>query len=416
MKLFYDLRLGYLVTAPGQETALTDLAGKAGDGDEVIVQFGRSSDPTGTASIVAAQTWTPENLSGGTVITVGIKEDGDYSDGALLASNSTWSHDAVAFTYTGAISYNTTAINTALLRLDTNAGNDIALVECGFEITFQPGGSGPWRSSIYPIGLTLYHDILGGSEGTPTDADDPDEYLLKTSAAEYLPTVTSLTGGTAADLDAVPTVGVTVGKLVQFIDADPTPDLVRYYRLEAGTDAEASPNVIRPDDYNGATNAKIWRLYRTSSDNPMTTAGDMIYGLAGGVPQRLAPPASSAPAPVLKGSTSIVYWELPPCPFPTATDAIAASASLADTTYGRLQSLDTSAGAINLTLDAGFPVQVNFYFFAMKTSASNAGTLVRDTGVALWFNGTDADLVLDNGKIYTLWLVSANVWRVVSTS
>lgn len=38
MKLFFDLRLGYLVQAPGQDTALTSLYGKAGDGDGI---FGR---------------------------------------------------------------------------------------------------------------------------------------------------------------------------------------------------------------------------------------------------------------------------------------------------------------------------------------------------------------------------------------
>ena len=37
MKLFYDLRLGYLVAAPGQETPLASLQAKAGDGEEALV-------------------------------------------------------------------------------------------------------------------------------------------------------------------------------------------------------------------------------------------------------------------------------------------------------------------------------------------------------------------------------------------
>jgi hypothetical protein len=170
MKLFFDLRLGYLVSAPGQESALTELQGKAGDGEEVVVQFGRSSDPTGTASIISAQTWTAENLAASTVITLMLKEDGKYSDGTALATTSTYTHDSGAKTYTFALNLNTTAINTALLRGDANAANDEATLDCQFEVTFQIAGTGPWRSSVLPVPFTLYHDLTEGSEGTPTDA------------------------------------------------------------------------------------------------------------------------------------------------------------------------------------------------------------------------------------------------------
>ena len=261
MKLFYDLRIDRLVAAPGQDSVITGLGGKAGDGaTEVKLIFGRSSDPTAATSIVEAPTWTPENLAGGTVIKIGIKEEGDYSDGVLLASNQTWTNDAGSFTYTGYLDLNTSQVNTALGRNDANAENDIASLACSLELTYQLGGSGGFRSSVDPVEFTIYHDILSGGEATPTNAGDPTQYLLKASAAEYLATVTSKIGGTAADLDAVPTVAVTVGKLVQFVDQDASPNVLRTYRLDAGTTAESSPNVIRPDDYNGTTNAKIWNL------------------------------------------------------------------------------------------------------------------------------------------------------------
>ena len=260
MKLFYDLRVDRLVAAPGQDSVITGLGGKAGDGaTEVKLIFGRSSDPTAATSIVEAPTWTPENLAGGTVIKIGIKEEGDYSDGVLLASNQTWTHDAVAFTYTGYLDLNTSQVNTALGRNDANAANDIASLACSLELTYQLGGSGGFRSSVDPVEYTIYHDILSGGEATPTNAGDPTQYLLKASAAEYLATTTSKTGGTAADLDAVPTVAVTVGKLVQFVDQDDSPNVLRTYRLISGTTAESSPTVIRPDDYNASTNAKVWQ-------------------------------------------------------------------------------------------------------------------------------------------------------------
>lgn len=306
MKLFYDLRLGYLVAAPGQETPLASLQAKAGDGEEVILQFGRSSDPTASSVIVAAPTWTAENLAGGTLITIGIKQDGKYSDGTILATSSTFTHSSGAFTYTFALDLNTTAINTALERGDSNAADDIPELDCGFEVTFQVGGSGGWRSSVLPVPFTLYHDILYGTEGTPTNAGDPTQYLLKSAAVEFLPTVTSLTGGTAADLDAIPTVSIAVGKIVQFLDEDPAIDIIRYYRLESGNDAENSPNVIRPDDYATTTNEKIWQLYSVdlagALSNPMTTAQDIIIGGASGAPGRLGIGAEGEVLKVVSGA------------------------------------------------------------------------------------------------------------------
>jgi len=283
MKLFYDLRLGYFVTAPGQESELIGLQAKAGDTEEVIVQFGRSSDPTGSEAIIGAPTWTAENLAGGTVITIGLKQDGKYSDGAILASTSTFTHNSTDKLYTFGLGLNTTAINTALERLDTNAADDIASLDCNFELTFQVGGSGGWRSSVLPVPFTLYHDILGGSEGTPANADDPDEYLLKASGIEWLPTVTSKTGGTSADFDAIPTVAVTVGKLFAFSDQDSAPATVRLYLLVAGTDAESSPDVIRPDDYAASTNEKVWKLQVFGA----SVSGD-VFGPASSVNNHVA--------------------------------------------------------------------------------------------------------------------------------
>lgn len=281
MKLFFDLRIDRLVAAPGQDSVITGLAGKAGDGaTPVQLIFGRSSDPTSTTSIVEAPTWTPENLPGGTVIRIGIKEEGEYSDGTLLASNSTWTHNAGTYTYTGSLDLNTNEIDTALGRDDANAGNDVASLACSFELTYQPSGSGGWRSSVEPVEFTIYHDILVGDEATPTNAGDPTQYLLKASGIEWLPTTTSQIGGTAADLDAIATVGVTVGKLVMFKDAD-SADLLRTYQLTSGTDAESAPAVIRPDDYNASTNAKIWKQRQIDGESLLPSTVSQAEAEAG---------------------------------------------------------------------------------------------------------------------------------------
>lgn len=72
---------------------------------------------------------------------------------------------------------------------------------------------------------------------------------------EFLEDVTGYIGGGATRLDGVTTVGVTVPKLYFFEHAT---DGVLGYLLKTGTTAESSPDVIRPDDYNGATNTKIF--------------------------------------------------------------------------------------------------------------------------------------------------------------
>jgi hypothetical protein len=62
----------------------------------------------------------------------------------------------------------------------------------------------------------------------------------------------------ALNLDAIPTlqVAVTPTLIVQLFVSS----MLSFYRLRAGTDAESSPSIIRPDDYAAATNEKVWEL------------------------------------------------------------------------------------------------------------------------------------------------------------
>jgi len=69
--------------------------------------------------------------------------------------------------------------------------------------------------------------------------------------------ITALTGGGAGTLDGLATTSVPVGYMVALrIGGVP-----HWYILTAGTTAEASPSVIRPDDYHASTNAKVWLRY-----------------------------------------------------------------------------------------------------------------------------------------------------------
>lgn len=64
-------------------------------------------------------------------------------------------------------------------------------------------------------------------------------------------------------LRAVPTIGliskVTDNRRRARID----PSIVGNYLLEPGTDAESSPDIIRPDDFNASTNPYVWKLKDT---------------------------------------------------------------------------------------------------------------------------------------------------------
>lgn len=556
MKLFYDLRLGYFVSAPGVDSELSELYGKAGDTEEVVVQFGRSSDPTGSNSLLDAPVWTAENLAGGTVITIGLKQDGKYSDGTILATTSTFAHNSTDKVYTASFGLNTTAINTALERLDTNAADDIAELDCQFEITFQIGGSGGWRSSVLPVPFTLYHDIIGGSEGTPTNAAEPTQYLLKSAGIEYLPTVTSKTGGTSADLDYIPTVGVTVGKMVAFRDLDST-SIMRIYELSAGTDAESSPDVIRPDDYNASSNAKVWKLQSLSSAATGTNTGDVtlaasvtdVFDIASQVISADDPGAdrlifwddsagklthltagsgltitgttitssgggsgvttigatandvfsvsgsdliaddagadrlifwddseskltylaagsglsisgttitatgsgvtavNSTTADIFSVSGSdlvaddpnadrLVFWDDSASKLTHLTaggglningttltartleigGGITASTSMANNRNRQMIHLDTTSNDVDLTIDPNSTTAYDDYFYCaiMKSSSNNVAQILRGSGVELWYNGTDGDITLSNGVVWTIWREGLNTWRVIA--
>lgn len=104
----------------------------------------------------------------------------------------------------------------------------------------------------------------------PVDILAPYEEIALSPLAQFdpqyvasLPDYTSLTGGTATDLDSLVTVDVDVG-LTVFVSVSVGGSIRGvHFRLVAGTDAEntdpdAGPLVVRPDDYNGATNAKVW--------------------------------------------------------------------------------------------------------------------------------------------------------------
>lgn len=280
MNLYFDLRLRHFVETPGLDTYLTDLTFKAGDGEQIVLQFGRSPSSNGPASVVQAPVWTAESLSATGSLKIGIKAAGDYSDGDLLAGTATFTHDGTLHTYTCDLDLNTTAINTLLSRVDADDTNDTAsITDALFELTFKTASGEADRSSIGDITTTIKHDVLSGTEGTPTNAGDPSAYALITATTQYLPSLTGMTGGTATDLDSIATVSTAVGGLYKLVDA--ATGYARTYELVAGTDAESAPSVIRPDDYAATTNEKVYKLTDATASG-MSSLVEDVTPQAGG--------------------------------------------------------------------------------------------------------------------------------------
>lgn len=53
---------------------------------------------------------------------------------------------------------------------------------------------------------------------------------------------------------------------------------VNVYQLRSGTDAEASPFIIRPDDYATTTNEKVWELIGVTVDKVVKQIRSLTYG------------------------------------------------------------------------------------------------------------------------------------------
>lgn len=134
-----------------------------------------------------------------------------------------------------------------------------------FEVEALAQDGTSYRTKLLHEPVTLKNGLLGISTLSPLPL--PDYYSADTVDGliiHHLKAITSLTGGTSSDLDSVATVDITPKRAVFIYDGDNARYAV--YVLEAGTDAESAPLVIRPDDYNGSTNAKVWKLMRTPTE------------------------------------------------------------------------------------------------------------------------------------------------------
>ncbi len=115
--------------------------------------------------------------------------------------------------------------------------------------------------------ISKWDAIFAPNGNREITAEDMQEFLedikdsfLNTTDQEYSG-IKGLNSGlnTITGLKTVSTASLDTGVSIAFRDTDNS-DVFRFYELIAGTTAESSPDIIRPDDYDGTTNQKIWSL------------------------------------------------------------------------------------------------------------------------------------------------------------
>lgn len=240
MDLFFNLN-GRAITSTldGGANATIPFEIKGGQNEDFRVQSHRDG--------------TPELLPTGSTLLLGFKLNDDWN-GSYLTSVSAWTvpDNADGF-YTATASFSTSAIDTAI-----SGKNAIEGVEAEFQFT-PPAALLPKRSLTFPV--TIANWVNHGSEGeTEASALALDARVTALEGAtlasfNFLTGIVDYTGGGSTKLDGQTTVGIAVGRAYLFFH--PT-DKWRVYELVASSAAESSPDIIRPDDYNGATNIKVF--------------------------------------------------------------------------------------------------------------------------------------------------------------
>lgn len=242
MLLVIDLESQTLVQVAGSRSALQTVNFKRGDSARIEVQF-----VVGT---------TVQELSGTTITgSFGLKEVGKYDTATCIVGPASWTKEGTGTStkYVFTPSFNTAALNTLLAHGDADDTNDEVNVTLMGEISWTIDGA---VYSTQQFSAVVANDILKGSEGPAIDVPAEQLSWLAANGIVYDPAITGLTGGTATDLDGIVTVGVTVGR-VQLVSLS---QVLYLYELKAATTAESDPDIIRPDDYNASTNAKVWAL------------------------------------------------------------------------------------------------------------------------------------------------------------
>lgn len=172
--------------------------------------------------------------------------------GALAANEVTVTVDYAAMVWVQGFRFTLDLATTSAYSL--TYGQDS--IECVLELEATQGSA--YSVKLLHANATLKNGLLDPSALSPSTAVD--HYTSSEVDAliiHHEKSLSSLTGGSASDLDAIQTTSITTERAVFFYDADNSEYVI--YVLKAGTEAESSPDIIRPDDFAASTNEKYWK-------------------------------------------------------------------------------------------------------------------------------------------------------------
>lgn len=190
--------------------------------------------------------------------------------------------------------------------------------------------------------------------------------------------LTGLTGGTAATLDGIPT-EITSGEVIptNSIAAVVISGSLSFYQLVSGTDAESSPDVIRPDDYDGSTNARVWKLRSAALPTKIAALNALTW--------------TNNTLPIFTGAT-------------TVSTVASSSFQAADAELSALAGLTSAADKVPYFTGSGAAALADFTAFGR--------TLVDDANAAAARTTLGLSLYHENGTVGTAPVASGGIASV----
>ena len=270
MKLHVDLETLQLIEGPGFRNPITSLRFKRGDAAQLEVSFL-------DGGITPVAIGDPDYL----VIRFGVKPRNRYDVGYLVHS-ADWTMpavDAESPIYQCSPSFNTEELDSAL-GVGSATGTELSEITLMGEITWSEGTGAPTSTRTFLV--VVENDVNRGTEGVPQSAQPAypaagsiEVVTNKGVANGYAPldaggkvpvahlpggilidpTLTTLTGTGANALAAIVSTTLPLNRVLGVINGG----TLSFYQLQAGTSATASPGIIRPNDYNATTNARVWK-------------------------------------------------------------------------------------------------------------------------------------------------------------
>jgi hypothetical protein len=234
MTLFWNLKLGRLVTDVGGEVERSAINFKRGDAAEIEILFFRGN-------VVQVMPTTME-------IRFAVKPTNSFSSPPLVFQNAftrqNWTNPATQEVVVGGrwladISTNTEQINDYF----ADEGEPDS-VELRGEITYRADDDRGWNSSqTFSVGID--NDLIKGDEGTPTNAEEPTNYITTTGAeARYVRYDASqtLTGGqktqARTNIGALEGTGLGVSTSEQTLTSEQKAQVLTNLGLSSASDAQ----------------------------------------------------------------------------------------------------------------------------------------------------------------------------------